>query len=107
MSAKITIIKPTTAAATLTETDRAGGVQHGLIAKALDATIGALDQDEVAKGLNSAIEQVQSLVAQLDTRSGHLKPSEISVGLAISAGGGIGVATVGVEASIELTFSLT
>ncbi|WP_142280110.1 MULTISPECIES: CU044_2847 family protein [Mycobacterium] len=62
--------------------------------------------DEVKKQLNEIQGQLDSLLASLpNPKDGPFRLNEVEVGLSISAEGGIGIATVGGEISLSLTFA--
>jgi hypothetical protein len=66
-----------------------------------------VDFSRLEKELNEAQGQIGGLVDSLEQKSpsGKFSLSEISLSLAVSAEGSIGIATVGAEASITLTYS--
>jgi hypothetical protein len=60
---------------------------------------------EIGENLNECMEQVQELLNQLRQKTiESWELDGVTVGFAISAEGSIGVATAGVEASLEVTF---
>jgi hypothetical protein len=84
--------------------DRAGGEAHGFVSKATDAIVRAVPLDKVADQLQAIADKVGAAVTNLKISAGHWQVDEITIGLSISAEGDIGIATAGVEASIELNF---
>lgn len=87
--------------------DRAGGDTHGRVLNAISGWfVREIPQDELRKNLDAALEQLQGTLSSLTARTMKDWDLEsISVSLAVSAEGSIGVATVGTEASIEATFA--
>lgn len=87
--------------------DRAGGEQHSRVGNAVRALIGRkINQEDFRKNLDAALEQLQGTLSNLTERA--MKGWElesISVSLAVSTEGSIGIATVGTEASMEATFA--
>ena len=87
--------------------DRMGGTTHGMkediLKKASEIEI---DADVLKKNLEKTIKKVaETLIDVGDSISDNWKLDGISVGLSISAEGSIGIATAGVETSIEVSFS--
>jgi len=87
--------------------DRKGGERH---AKFLDwftfATPKIVDGDKVRKDLERIRGEVEEMLKALANPAvGDLKLSEVTIGVAISGEGNFAIATVGVEASVELKFS--
>lgn len=66
-----------------------------------------IDYDRLEKELNKAQSQMADLIASLEQKgpSGGFALDQISLSLAVSGEGSIGIATVGVEAGITLTYS--
>jgi hypothetical protein len=66
-----------------------------------------VDYDRLKEDLEKVQGEMGDILASLDERPGDSSFSlrEVSVALAVSGEGSIGVASVGVEASITLTFS--
>lgn len=75
--------------------------------KAERAVAKKVDFDRLEKELTEAQDQIGRLVGSLEqgSPSGKFGLSEISLSLAVSGEGSIGIATVGAEASITLTFA--
>ena len=89
------------------EADRKGGETHAVKHfKDWVAQKVSVDPDELRKNLEDAMERVGVMLAKLerDVVKGWALDS-ISVGLALSAEGSVGIATVGAETSIELGFA--
>jgi hypothetical protein len=105
---KITLIVATTVAAADEEVDRGGGETHslrsffgGTVAKAVE-----IDPAKLRADIDKCLGQMKQMFADLKrpTIDGW-KVEHINVGLTISAEGSVGVATAGVEASIEIGFA--
>ena len=105
---KIKLIVATTVAAEDEETDRGGGETHslrgffgGTVAKAVE-----VDPDKFRADIDKCLAQMKQVLADLKRPSiDGWKVEHINVGLSISAEGSVGVATAGVEASIEIGFA--
>jgi hypothetical protein len=87
--------------------DRGGGTTHSfgnVIFK--DAIPKDVPVDKFERELNEALDRLPRVLAQLKARAidGWAMDS-VSISLAVSAEGSIGIATVGTEASIEVSFS--
>lgn len=87
--------------------DRKGGHTHGL----KEAWVAlwhtkSVDVDVMGKNFEQCIGQVNKIISHLknETVLGW-EAESVSVGFAVSAEGSIGIATVGAEASIEVTFT--
>jgi hypothetical protein len=100
-SIKLIVVSPP---APTGERDRLGGQTHGVVSHAL-AKAAEIDvpTERFASQLQSVIGMVQGVSDRLKDRVGSYSAEEITIGLAISGEGSIGVATAGVEASIEVT----
>jgi len=106
---EISLIIPEMVVTTVTSTDRAGGETHGI-----GSYIGERIRRWISKGVpeNVLRPNLQACIEQLGGLLEHAqeKPlpgwglEEISVSLAISAEGSVGIATAGAETSIEVTF---
>jgi hypothetical protein len=85
--------------------DRAGGQTHSLKSIAINLAAKAVSEDALREGLEAALGQVRTLFANLRTQAVEgWQVESLSVSLAITAEGSVGVATAGAEASIEVTF---
>jgi hypothetical protein len=108
---KITLIVPAEFTGTYEAEDRAGGETHGL--KEIKETIKGwftvdqtIDASEVKKNIKKCLEEVNLLIKDIKYEEvDGWAPEGISVALAISSEGSIGIATAGVEASFEISFS--
>ena len=108
---KINLIVPAEFTAAYELEDRAGGETHGL--KEIKETVKGwftvdqtIDAIEVRKNLKKCLEQVNILLKDIKYEDvDGWTPESISVSLAISSEGSIGIATAGVEASFEIGFS--
>jgi Trypsin-co-occurring domain 1 len=113
MRTKITLINSTTREvlvdrdAIATDTgDRLGGKEHGAVAKAITTAVTNLDSEQFLKNVDIALDQVKLITDRIIQGANRLRAKEITLGLAISAEGSIGIATAGAEASIEITFEI-
>jgi hypothetical protein len=83
--------------------DRGGGETHGVISRAVAEVSRSIPYDEFSLQLESVIGSVQAVADRLRANVAEYSAEEITIGLAVSGEGTIGVATVGVEASIQVT----
>lgn len=105
---KIKLIVATAVAAEDEETDRGGGETHslrgffgGAVAKAVE-----IDPEKLRADIGKCLGQMKQVFADLQRPAiVGWKVEHINVGLSISAEGSVGVATAGVEASIEIGFA--
>ena len=84
--------------------DRGGGETHGMIKGVVKRVTRAIPYEDFATELEKVMGQVQAAARSLRAEVEGYEADEISIGLAVSGEGDIGVATAGVEASIEVTF---
>lgn len=85
--------------------DRGGGQTHSLQSIVRNVTSKAVSEETLRSGLESALKQVRTVVANLHSQAVEgWQVESLSVSLAVTAEGSVGVATVGAEASIEVTF---
>jgi len=91
--------------------DRGGGEEHGRIGEAVHKFIGRavhitpIDPEIFAEKLSASLSHAAAAIQQkVATTFGSLTLDEITVSLAITADGDIGIATAGLEASIDVTF---
>lgn len=87
--------------------DREGGETHGMKEffqrKASEIKI---DADELKRNIEETINKITDTLKDVgQTVSDNWKLDSISIGLSISAEGSVGIATAGVETSIEVSFS--
>lgn len=101
MPDSITLIVPTAAVAAPIE-DRGGGEQHGFISGAVASVTRSIPSEQFAAQMEAVIGQVHAIAERLKGAVGEYSAEEITIGLAVSAEGTIGVATAGMEASIEV-----
>jgi hypothetical protein len=90
-----------------TRGDRGGGElqSRGPLLGKFFAKKGTVEISRVKGQLDSTLAQTRDLLESVENQTfGEWGLNEITVGLAITAEGTIGVATAGVEASIELKF---
>jgi hypothetical protein len=104
MSESITIISARSVNAAPLEQDRAGGQSHGLIPSVVDGVARKIDSEQFLRQVEEAVEKVRAIAERIKGRAGEFEADEITIGLAVSGEGSVGVATVGAEASIEITF---
>jgi hypothetical protein len=102
---EILIIRPVAPSALpQPEGDRLGGKEHGAIARILGLEAKPIDSDvfsdRLCESIASAAHAVQSKVT---STLGKFSLEEIKISLAVTAEGHIGIASTGVEASIEVT----
>jgi Trypsin-co-occurring domain 1 len=83
--------------------DRGGGEPHGVIKRAVAEVARSIPYEDFATQLESVIGSVQAVADRLKADIAEYSAEEITIGLAVSGEGTIGVATVGVEASIQVT----
>jgi hypothetical protein len=88
--------------------DRLGGKEHGVITRILGLEAKPIDSavfsDQLCESIASAANAVQSKVIKT---LGKFSLEEIKISLAVTAEGHIGIASTGVEASIEVTLKQT
>ena len=87
--------------------DRAGGETHGLTdwvqRKASEIEI---DTEKLKKNIQQTLGSIDHVLREVaHDFSDNWKLDSISVGLSVSAEGSVGIATAGVETSIEVSFS--
>ncbi|MBL0938313.1 MAG: hypothetical protein IBJ03_05435 [Gemmatimonadaceae bacterium] len=82
--------------------DRLGGVTHGVIAKAIAKTALEIPADQFAAQLEVVIGAVQAIAGRVKAEVAEYGVDEITIGIAVTGEGSVGVATAGVEASIEV-----
>lgn len=87
--------------------DRAGGETHGLTewvqGKAKEVEI---DTDKLKRNIQETMGKIDDVLRDVTHNiSERWRLESISVGLSISAEGSVGIATAGVETSIEVSFS--
>ena len=105
---KIKLIVAATAAVEDEEIDRGGGETHslrsffgGTVAKAVE-----ISPERLRTDIDKCLAQMKQVFAELKQPAiDGWKVEHINVGLSISAEGSVGVATAGVEASIEIGFA--
>ena len=101
MSGKIRIIT-VVANESLAQIDRGGGQEHGLVSRAISSAAESVDADKFLAQLDDAIDKVRAIAERVKTSAGEFEVDEITIGLAISGEGSIGIATASAEASIEI-----
>ena len=86
--------------------DRLGGETHGFWSSAKKVTTLTVNEDVLRQNLDAAIQQLQGVLRDAAKRAIEgWRLESITVSFAVSAEGSIGVATAGMEAGIEVTFS--
>jgi hypothetical protein len=103
MNNTIPIIARVSAAASIG--DRLDGVVHGPVTKIVEKVSKAIDADLFIVQINSIVEKVSMATSRIAKVAGEFSADEITIGLAITGEGSIGIATVGAEATIEIKFS--
>jgi hypothetical protein len=87
--------------------DRGDGVTHGLndyIKKKVQDI--EIDVDKLKDNIEHTVKNIESVLIGLkDTVSEQWKLDGITIGLCITAEGSVGIASAGVETSIEVSFS--
>ena len=63
------------------------------------------DPDQLAQQLNGYIEMVQGSIISAETKSDAMRVSKVTLGLTITGGANIGIASTEAEASIQIEFS--
>lgn len=106
MDSTITLIKPRTAPVAVGE-DRGGGRADGLIPNVVEGITGKIDSTAFLARLKEAVDKGRAVVERLKDSVGEFEVDEITIGLAVSGEGSVGIATVGTEASIEVCFKRT
>ncbi len=103
---KITLMIPASRSE-LSYEDRGGGEEYGLRdAIRLITTTKEIDSETIEKHIGGIISQIDGILGKIsNTVTGNWKVQNISVGLSLNAEGSIGIATAGVETSIEISFS--
>jgi len=87
--------------------DRAGGETHGLTdwAKRKASEV-EIDTENLKKNIQETLGSIDDVLREVAHNfSENWKLESISVGLSVSAEGSVGIATAGVETSIEVSFS--
>jgi hypothetical protein len=100
----ITIITIKSVGTVLSEADRKGFEDHGLIPSVVDGVARKIESEQFLRQVEEAVEKVRAIAERIKGRVGEFEADEITIGLAVSGEGSVGVATVGAEASIEITF---
>jgi hypothetical protein len=100
MTGKIRLIIEEPAAAM---EDRFGGERHGVISRALGRSALDVPVDRFTSELEAVVSAVQSVTSRLKAGVGEFFVEEVTIALGVSAEGSIGVATAGVEASINVS----
>lgn len=102
----ITIVKVTDSFAldSIKTADRLGGRQHGMAGKVMQTVTDKVDARKFVRQLSSNLEEITRGLDSLNKVAGEFTADEITIGIAVSGEGSIGIATVGAEASIQVTF---
>jgi hypothetical protein len=106
-SNKIKLIVAAPVAAISESTDRGGGETHSLpsILKGAVSRVVEINPEDLRNNIDKCLQQMKHVFANLKGPAiDGWSVDSISVGLTISAEGSVGVATAGVEASIEIGF---
>ncbi|HEX7152217.1 MAG TPA: CU044_2847 family protein [Thermoanaerobaculia bacterium] len=83
--------------------DRFGGQEQGFVEGAAARVVKSISPEQFAAQMEQVIGTVRLVAERLKAGVGDYSTDEITIGLAVSAEGSIGVATAGVEASIQVT----
>jgi len=85
--------------------DKAGGQTHSLTTIFRRVAPKEIDAEALRKNLNACLDKVQATLTEMKQRTIDGWDLEgVTVSLAITAEGSVGVATVGMEAGMEVTF---
>jgi hypothetical protein len=106
-TSKITLIIPEPIIPKDITRDRAGGETHG-IKEVLQRKLGKaeIDVDKLKKNFEETMNKINNILQNVsETVSNNWELEGISIGLSISAEGSIGIATAGVETSIDVKLS--
>jgi hypothetical protein len=103
MADSIPLIGPGIPAGKEAPDDRMGGEQHGFIPRIFTGVTKNVPAEQFGVQMEQVIGKVREVSARLKSEVGEYNVEEIKIGLAVSTEGTIGVATAGVEASIEVT----
>ncbi len=82
--------------------DRMGGEAQGLVSKSMAKGFKNLAVEDFEKGISEAMTSVRNMAERLKSIAGDFETDEITIGIAVSADGDIGIASAGVEATIEV-----
>ena len=107
-SDKINLIVAVPVTAIGESTDRGGGETHSLpsILKGTVSRVVEINPEDLRNNIDKCLQQMKQVFANLKgpTIDGW-SVDHVNIGLTVSAEGSVGVATAGVEASIEIGFS--
>ena len=100
----ILLIAPEQGEVCVSGKDRLGGQEHGAIEWTRRLVAKPADVDQFAERLSTSISNAANILQEaLGGKVGGYSVEEIAVSLAVTADGNIGIATAGVEASVEVT----
>lgn len=103
---QITLIIPASQGQSTEYEDKGGGEQHGLkeVIQTLTGTK-VIDSNKLKENLETTMNQLEGILANLSKKAKeNWEVESIAVGLSITGEGSVGIATVGVETSIEVSF---
>ncbi len=90
--------------------DRGGAEEHGRVTEAIKALVGKatniepIDPEVFAERLSTSVaDAAKAVQAKIFATIGQFSVEEIAISLAVTAKGDIGIASAGMEASIEVT----
>ncbi|MVM36536.1 hypothetical protein GO730_00750 [Spirosoma sp. HMF3257] len=86
------------------EQDRGHDEKQGVIPNLVNSVVNNIDADHFIDQVEGIATKVQAIAERMKGRVSEFEVDEITISLAISADGSIGIATVGAEASIEISF---
>lgn len=82
--------------------DRLGGEAHGVVTTTLTKIAKNIPIENFSEKFIEIIDKVKVIAENLKVGVGGYEAEEITIGLAVTGEGNIGIATAGVEASIEV-----
>lgn len=82
--------------------DRLGGEPHGFVTTTVTKIANNIPIENFSDKFVEIIDKVKVIAENLKVGVGEYEAEEITIGLAVTAEGKIGIATAGVEASIEV-----
>lgn len=104
---KITLMIPGSPSQPKEYEDRLGGEQNGF-KEVIQRITGTkdIDSETLKKNIERTIDQIDGILDKIGSKlTSAWKVESICVGLSVNAEGSIGIATAGIETSIEISFS--
>ena len=102
----IVLMVPEFTSASILQQDRGGGETHGM-KEVLQKIVGQknVDPETIKRNIEECMSQISEVLSKVSQNvTENWKLGSVSVGLSINAEGSIGIATAGVETSIEISF---